>query len=158
MANIYYFLAILVVMMAIWSIYTYIKKLPQTPTEMRKTTIIINRHSFEVEIAENDANRQKGLMERAKLEKNQGMLFIFEKNGIYPFWMKNTLIPLDIIWISADKKITYIHKNAVPCQNTVVALCKTIIPTNTAKYVLEINGGLSEELQIKTGDEVSFEL
>lgn len=156
MANIYYFLAILVAILAVWSIYSYIKKIPQTTTEMRKTTVIINGHTFEVEIAENDATRQKGLMNRTKLEKNHGMLFVFEKTGLYPFWMKNTLIPLDIIWISADKKVTYVYQNATPCQNPVEALCKSIIPTSTAKYVLEINGGLAKEFNIKTGDLVVF--
>lgn len=156
MANIYYFLAILVVILAVWSIYSYIKKIPQTTAEMRKTTVIINGHTFEVEIAENDATRQKGLMNRTKLEKNHGMLFVFEKTGLYPFWMKNTIIPLDIIWISADKEVTYVYQNATPCQNSVEALCKSIIPTSTAKYVLEINGGLAKEFNIKTGDLVVF--
>lgn len=95
----------------------------------------------------------QGLMERQSLNKNEGMLFIFKQEGIYPFWMKNTLIPLDIIWISKEKKIVFINKNSQPCGT---ADCPIINPGVKAKYVLEINAGISEEIGLETGDPATF--
>lgn len=81
------------------------------------------------------------------------MLFIFDSSGDYPFWMKNTLIPLDIIWISKDKKVVDIKENAKPCRSE---MCETYSPKSDAKYVLEINGGLANKYKIKVGDALSF--
>ena len=59
---------------------------------------------------------KNGLMFRENMDSDRGMLFIFEKEGEYPFWMKNTLIPLDIIWINKDKEVVFISENAQPCE------------------------------------------
>jgi uncharacterized membrane protein (UPF0127 family) len=69
--------------------------------------------------------------------------------------MKNTLIPLDIIWINSSQNVVYIKKNAQPCTPD---YCPSIVPIKNAKYVLEINGGLSDKYEIKVGDKanVSF--
>lgn len=117
---------------------------------------------FNVEIANTDKDREIGLMNRTYLGKNDGMLFIFDKEDSYSFWMKNTLIPLDIIWINSDKKIVYIKENALPCNLFSKKLdqkeekCEVFNPEINAKYVLEVNGGLSKELNIKIGDSVLF--
>lgn len=81
-------------------------------------------------------------MFRKDLEENQGMLFVFEEENIYPFWMKNTLIPLDILWINSQKEIVFIYKNAQPC---FYEPCPLINPRVKARYVLEIRGGSSEK-------------
>ena len=96
-------------------------------------------------------------MYRKQMNDDKGMLFIFDKTGIYPFWMMNTYITLDMIWIDSNKKIVFIQKNAKPCENYASAICQSIIPTATAKYVLEINGGLSDKKDIKVGDILSFD-
>jgi hypothetical protein len=106
---------------------------------------------FIVELAKNNLERATGLMNRENLENDKGMLFIFDSDGEYNFWMKNTLIPLDIIWISSDKKVIFIKNSAQPCKQEI---CESIRPGVIAKYVLEINGGLAETLGIKEGDEV----
>ena len=76
---------------------------------------------FQVELARTESERDQGLMYRKELDKNKGMLFIFDKEGIYPFWMKNTLIPLDMIWIDSNNKIVFIAQNVQPCKTLKLA-------------------------------------
>jgi len=114
--------------------------------------VCINERCFDVEIVDSDEKRQRGLMFRKSLEDDSGMLFIFDKEEIYPFWMKNTLIALDIIWIDSDLEVVYIAK-AVPC---ITEECESYIPAEKAKYVLEVNSGVSEERNIGIGDRVRF--
>ncbi len=109
--------------------------------------------SFEVEVADTPVKRTIGLMNRTSLQEKSGMLFIFDQEGIQGFWMKNTLIPLDMIFISADKKIVHIEKNAQPCK---VLDCQTYSSVKPAKYVVEINGGLADKLGIKEGQMVDL--
>ncbi|MCX6721084.1 MAG: DUF192 domain-containing protein [Candidatus Staskawiczbacteria bacterium] len=108
---------------------------------------------FYVELAKTPAELEKGLMYRAKLEDDKGMLFILGREGVYPFWMKNTLIPLDIIWIGKDKKVVFISKNSQPCGQEV---CPQINPGVVASYVLEINAGISERIGLKKGIDMVF--
>ncbi|MGV8142908.1 MAG: DUF192 domain-containing protein [Candidatus Pacearchaeota archaeon] len=98
---------------------------------------------FSVEIADEEAERSKGLMFRETLANDEGMLFIFDSVGNYPFWMKNTPLPLDIIWIDSDYRVVHIAHNTTPGSTDI------IYPTAEAKYVLEINGGLSDTLGIE---------
>ena len=106
---------------------------------------------FEVELAVTPEQRSKGLMYRKSLDEDKGMLFIFENSGKYGFWMKNTLIPLDIIWIDENKTIIYISENTPPCKQDP---CPSYIPNAEAKYVLELNAGISNKTRIKIGDKV----
>jgi len=92
-------------------------------------------------------------MFRKNLDKNKGMLFVFNKEGNYPFWMKNTLIPLDMIWINENSNVVFISENNLPCEKTI---CSSINPNQNAKYVLEINAGMAEKIGIKTEDIVIF--
>ena len=108
---------------------------------------------FSVEVADTPLEREKGLMERENLDRNAGMLFIFESEGHYPFWMKNTLIPLDMIWIDEDKEIVFIYENALPCDEDP---CTVISPSGNAKYVFEINGGLTSKKGIVVGQKLEF--
>lgn len=108
---------------------------------------------FFVEEKKTKTEREEGLMNREKLDKDSGMLFIFEKEEVYSFWMKNTLIPLDIIWISLEKKVVFINKNSLPCKNVD---CFLINPGIKAKYVLEVNAGVSELIGLKIGDLVQI--
>ena len=108
--------------------------------------------TLDIEIADDDYSTETGLMYRTKLETNQGMLFIFPDVQMRSFYMKNTKIPLDIIYIDKDKTIVSFQKNAKPMD-------ETSLPSEApAKYVLEINGGLSDEWQLEVGDKVSYEI
>jgi uncharacterized membrane protein (UPF0127 family) len=103
---------------------------------------------FEVDMATNDAERSHGLMFRKSLGPYEGMLFDFHQELPVSFWMKNTLIPLDMIFIAADGTIRHIHSNAVP-------LSTDTIPSQfPVRGVLEINGGSAKLLGLKPGDKV----
>tara|TARA_R110002094_G_scaffold217461_1_gene188570 strand:- start:1075 stop:1356 length:282 start_codon:yes stop_codon:yes gene_type:complete len=91
-------------------------------------------------------------MYRTTLEVNHGMLFIFPDVQLRSFYMKNTKIPLDIIYIDETKTIVSFQKNAKPFD-------ETSLPSDApAKYVLEINGGLSDTWQLSVGDRIEFEV
>ena len=107
--------------------------------------------NFIVEIADTQRKRENGLMFRDSLPRKTGMLFIFPEKKKIGIWMKNTIIPLDIIFISEEKIIQKIIYSAVPMDDTIYS------SEDLSKYVLEINAGLSKEFQIKKGNKVSFE-
>lgn len=117
--------------------------------------VCFKEHCFFVELAKTEEARAQGFMFRKSLDKDKGMLFIFNQEGVYPFWMKNTIIPLDIIWLSKDSKIVFISKSAQPClpaQADTKSSCTGINPEVNAQYVLEINAGVSDELGLNVGD------
>jgi len=107
-----------------------------------------------VEIAAEDELRARGLMYRDHLRPGTGMLFFFREDGDYPFWMKNTIIPLDMIWIDANRKIASIAHEAQPCK---VENCPNYPPNAIARYVLEVAGGVAKEHGLKKGDVLRFE-
>jgi len=86
-------------------------------------------------------------MYQESLAQNEGMLFVFERVGEYSFWMKNTLIPLDIIWLSSDYKVVDVQ-TALPCK---ADSCTSYIPKAPAQYVLEINANLASDFGIGQG-------
>lgn len=105
---------------------------------------------LDIEIADNDYETQTGLMHRSSMKENQGMLFIFEDSRPRYFYMKNTHIPLDIIYIDENKKIVSTQLNAKPMD-------ETSLPSNAnAQYVLEVNTGLYNQWSLKVGDSISF--
>jgi uncharacterized protein len=105
------------------------------------------------EIAQTPFELENGLMHRKKLDKNKGMFFIFGKEGSYPFWMKNTLIPLDMIWINKNSKVVFVKENAQLCTEN---YCPQINPEADAKYVLEVNAGVSKNMEMKIGSELKI--
>ena len=115
--------------------------------------ICFKEHCFNIELADSKEERRQGLMFREKMDAGKGMLFIFDKQGFYSFWMKNTLIPLDIIWINEDKKVVVISKNAQPCAPDE---CVSINPKKEARYVLELNAGIADKIGLKIGDKACF--
>lgn len=106
-------------------------------------------HSFSVEVVDNDADRAKGLMYRKELPEGRGMLFDFHRDQEVSFWMQNTYIPLDMIFIRGDGQILRIEENTVP-------LSTRMIPSRGAvRAVLEVIGGTSRKLGIAPGDRVA---
>lgn len=106
-------------------------------------------HIFTVEIVDNDADRAKGLMYRKELPEGQGMLFDFHRDQEVSFWMQNTYIPLDMIFIRGDGRISHIAENTEP-------LSTRLIPSNgPVRAVLEVIGGTSRKLGIAAGDRVA---
>lgn len=111
---------------------------------------------FEVEIVKTPGERAYGLMNRQFLDENCGMLFIEDKEGVEYFWMKNTLIPLDIIFIGADFTVKHICQHAYPCGNKPDAECPLYSSVFPVKYALEIAGDLAKKLGIFEGQKVEF--
>lgn len=107
-----------------------------------------------VEIAANDELRAQGLMYRDHLDPGTGMLFLFPREGEYPFWMKNTLIPLDMIWIDSNKRVAHVKYEVPPCR---VVDCPSYPPNARARYVLEVAGGEAKKHGLKAGDMLRFE-
>jgi len=103
---------------------------------------------LDVEIADTDFEIQTGLMYRNSMKTNQGMLFVFDDERERYFYMKNTHIPLDIIYINQNKKIVSFQKNAKPFD-------ESSLPSNApVKYVLEINAGLADSWALTSGDSI----
>lgn len=108
-------------------------------------------HAFKVEVAESRIEQAKGLMFRRSMGADEGMLFPFEPPREASFWMKNTVIPLDIIFIGADHRILNIEAEAVPYSET------PRVSRGKAAAVLELNGGQAAQLGIGPGDKVEFQ-
>jgi uncharacterized protein len=106
-------------------------------------------HAFAVELATTEAERERGLMFRKQLPEGQGMLFEFEREQPVAFWMHNTYIPLDMIFIAGDGRIVHIAENTTP-------LSDALVPSEApVRVVLEVIAGTVERLGIKTGDRVT---
>jgi uncharacterized protein len=109
---------------------------------------------FAVDIADTPQDRERGLMGVESLGDDEGMLFVFEGDGAYQFWMKDTLIPLDMVWIDKGGRIVYIEKDAQPCEAQPCTVYGPPAGSAPALYVLEVSGGTAERLSFAVGDEV----
>ncbi len=117
-----------------------------TPDSLAYTSV-----SYMAELATTEEEQTKGLGGRQSLALGTGMLFVFPEPGSYGFWMKDTLIPLDMIWIAADKHIVTIAKDVQPSSYPSV-----YSPDEEAQYVLEVSAGEAEKNHFAVGDTVSF--
>lgn len=106
--------------------------------------------TLDIEIADDEYATQTGLMYRHSMAENQAMLFVFNNMQQRSFYMKNTEIPLDIIYLNADKEIVNIQKNAKPFDET------SLTSEAPSQYVLEVNAGLSDAWKLEKGDKISF--
>jgi uncharacterized membrane protein (UPF0127 family) len=105
-----------------------------------------------VQLAITEAEKQRGLMGVTSLSDTKGMLFVWDEEGQYPFWMKDTLIPLDMIWIDAQNKVVD-FTTMQPCE---ADPCPVYSPSANAQYVLETRAGLMEEWGITRGSEAQL--
>jgi len=112
---------------------------------------------IQVEIANTMKKRAEGLMYREHLAKDRGMLFTFDQAQPWVFWMKNTKIPLDIIWMNEKKQIIHIARNVPICTRTDDG-CPQYQPNDPAMYVLELGGGEAERLKLEKGSKLQFKL
>jgi uncharacterized membrane protein (UPF0127 family) len=114
-----------------------------------------NGKSVTAELAVTEEERATGLMFREKLLPEQGMLFVFEREGMHSFWMKNTLIPLDMLWLDSDKRVIHVAADVPPCKEDP---CPSYGPEIPARYVLELKAGEAAANGIETGDRLQFVL
>lgn len=107
-----------------------------------------------VELASDDATRTQGLMYRDHLADDRGMIFLFATTAEYSFWMKNTLIPLDMIWLDENRKIVHIAHDVPPCK---ADPCPSYPPNVQAKTVLEVAGGVAAKHRLADGQTLRYE-
>jgi len=105
---------------------------------------------IDIEIAEDDLKREIGLMMRRNMAENQGMLFIFPIETFQSFWMKNTILPLDIIYVNSQMEIVKIHKNTTPYSE------QSYPSGKLSQFVVEVNAGYTDKYGIKEGDKIAF--
>ncbi|MFI5167695.1 MAG: DUF192 domain-containing protein [Thermoanaerobaculales bacterium] len=107
-----------------------------------------------LELALSDQERALGLMYRDNLPADQGMLFIFDHDGLYPFWMKNTIIPLDLIWLDSKGAVVEVRADVQPCHRDP---CPSYSPTKVGRAVLEVGAGVAAKHRIVPGAVLRFE-
>ena len=113
--------------------------------------------TIQAEIADTMKKRAEGLMYREYLPKDRGMLFTFDQAQPWTFWMKNTKIPLDIIWMNERKQIVHIARNVPVCTRNDDG-CPQYQPNEPAMYVLELGGGEADRLKLERGSRLQFKL
>jgi uncharacterized protein len=116
--------------------------------------ILPDKSAVIVEVASDDPTREQGLMYRDHMAEDRGMIFLFPQAGEYPFWMKNTLIPLDMIWMDADHRIVHIAHDVPPCK---ADPCPNYPPNAKASSVLELAAGVAAKHHLRDGDVLRFE-
>lgn len=115
----------------------------------RVEVVLPDKTRVSAELAATEAERNQGLMHRTSLGKDAGMLFVFEAPDRHAFWMKNTLIALDMLWLDKAGTVVSISTDVPPCK---ADPCPTYPPTAVASYVLEVNAGYAKSHKLKVGD------
>ena len=127
---------------------------PELDRDFPHSDIVISAaracHHFDVYLAINNEQRRRGLMHVRSLAAHQGMLFVYPNDGEYAMWMKNTFIPLDIVFIRADGSVSSVIANAEPQS------LKTLPSVEPVRYVLELNGGSAARFGIAAGSHVQW--
>lgn len=113
----------------------------------------LNGQRYQVELAMDEPSRVRGLMFRDQLPEQQGMLFVFPNQQPQAFWMKNTKIPLDIIYFDADLNLVSVAAGASPCRTST---CPAYPSKGPARFVLELNAGHAQRLGLKPGDRLAL--
>ena len=109
--------------------------------------------SITAELAVTDEERQLGLMFRENIHSDQGMLFIFEEEGVHSFWMKNMKFSIDILWLDREKRIVHFECHVPPCKGLICPSYASKVP---AMYVLELKAGSVAENQLRLNDRLEF--
>jgi uncharacterized protein len=115
--------------------------------------VVLKGKTFYVELAENDEQHTRGLMFREQMAPDRGMFFIFGAEFMQAFWMKNTLIPLDILYFDKKLRLVSTQSNVPPCK---ADPCPSYPSSGPAQYVLELNAGIADKLGVKPGDVLEF--
>ena len=119
----------------------------------KSPSVELNGKTFSVEVADNDASREHGLMDRTEMAADHGMLFVFDDDVPRAFWMKNTKIPLDMLYFDADRHLVSVQHNVPPCT---ADPCPAYSSGAPARYVLELNGGEAKKIGVSAGDVIDI--
>lgn len=118
----------------------------------RQTQVRIGGVTLNADIADTAVVRARGLSGRTSLAQNEAMLFIFQEDGAHSFWMKDMLFPIDMIWLSADKRVVHIAKNAMP-----ESYPTSFSPNAPSRYVIEVPAGFADRHAVSTGTVATWE-
>jgi uncharacterized membrane protein (UPF0127 family) len=125
--------------------------------EFPRGTIKVDDVVLEVQIADDESKRIRGLMFQDPLPYDQGMIFVFDEPGVYSLWMLNMQFALDMIWIDADGNVVHIEQNIPPCETpTEIMACQSIVPSGEAMYILEVTAGFVEQFGITKDSKVDM--
>ncbi len=117
--------------------------------EFPRGTIKVDEVPLEVQIADTEPRRVRGLMFQDQLPYDQGMFFVFDEPGLYSLWMLNMQFPLDMMWFDENGKIVHIERDVPPCKAALeIATCQSVVPEKEAVYVLEVTAGFIEQNNI----------
>ena len=127
--------------------------LAAAPSPRWATAVLEDGSEFTLEIAETDAERARGYMQRAQVGPKEGMLFVFAAPARHSFWMKNCLIPLDILWLDEAFRVVHVVPELPPCPEE--GPCPSVVPMRPARYALEFASGTAKAHGLKPGSRVS---
>ena len=117
--------------------------------EFPRGTIKVDDVPLEVQIADDEPRRVRGLMFQDQLPPDQGMIFVFDKPGLYSLWMLNMQFPLDMMWFDENGKMVHIEKDVPPCKTALeITTCQSVVPEGEALYVLEVTAGFVDQNNI----------
>jgi uncharacterized membrane protein (UPF0127 family) len=119
----------------------------------KEPTVELKGKTYTIEIAEDDASRAHGLMDRTHMDADHGMLFVFQDDAPRAFWMKNTKIPLDMLFFDAERRLVSVQHDVPPCT---ADPCPAYSSGAPARYVLELNAGQARKLGLTTGEELKI--
>jgi uncharacterized protein len=143
--NIFLIIIIFLIFLGIYILYW--------PIPLSKKEVLIKNKKFTLEIAKTISQKAKGLSNRTSLCNNCGMIFVYNSEGFYPFWMKDTLIPLDMIWINNNNEIVSIY-TAIPEINKPLTQLTIYRNDKPAKNIIELNAGEANKLGLKIGEKI----
>src|ERR1700676_3375674 len=130
---------------------------PSSMQDLASTEVTFpNRTKIMAETVQQQLDLMRGLMFRESLDSNRGMLFVYRKEDFAPYWMYQTKIPLDIVWIDHDHRIVEMSENTPPCTSKSAQDCPHYGGRRKAQFVLEVNAGVVAKNGLKVGDSVDF--
>ena len=142
-------ISIAAVIIGVVGLMTMPSEIKLESVEFPMGTIKVDDIPLQVLIADTEPRRVRGLMFEDQLPYDQGMIFVFEKSGIYSLWMLNMQFSLDMIWFDQDGKVVHIEKDVPPCKTALeITTCQSIIPDEEAVYVLEVTSGFVDQNNI----------
>jgi uncharacterized protein len=121
-----------------------------------KTVTLPDGHKVQAEMMIREEDMMRGMMFRESLPTDRGLLFMHQQPGLYPYWMYQVKVPLDIIWLDPQQRVVEISANTPPCKETSARLCPNYGGKKPAQFVLELAGGEAAKHSVTVGTQLSF--
>lgn len=138
-------ISIAAVIVGVAGIYAIPEESKLETVEFPRGMIKVDDVALEVQIADTEPRRVRGLMFQEQLPYDQGMIFVFQEPGAYSLWMLNMQFPLDMIWFDEDGAVVHIEQDVPPCKTALeITTCQSIVPDGLATYILEVTAGFVE--------------